>query len=443
MIVWSSTEGTVLAHGVGGRSDLPVAPWLATYAGAAMVAFTFFALATLWATPRLRGADAGHGLGWVQRIADAAVFRGVLRLVGLLLLAIFLAIAWLGPDDLGRSNPAPTWFYVWFWVGLVPASLLFGPVWRLMNPLRTISGVLRAALRPAPLRLPDWLLYWPAATGLLCFLWIELVYDIAASPRVVAEFVTVYSVIHVVAGTAFGPTWFSRADGFEVYSSLIARAAPIGRHNDGRLVLRNPLDGLAGTATRPDLTPVVVVILGSTAFDGVSRTSSWGSLVADTGRADYLLLGTIGLLLSIATIALTFLTAMRVTRQHLRLDQDPRPEFAPTLIPIAIGYTVAHYFSFALFQGQQGILLANDPLILGWNLFGLRDATVNYTLVSTTQISIVQISAIVVGHVVAVVAAHDRAVLILRPAAAVRGQYPLMAVMVAYTAGGIALLAGA
>lgn len=113
------------------------------------------------------------------------------------------------------------------------------------------------------------------------------------------------------------------------------------------------------------------------------------------------------------------------------------------MIPIAIGYTVAHYFSFALFQGQQGILLANDPLILGWNLFGLRDATVNYTLVSTTQISIVQISAIVVGHVVAVVAAHDRAVRILRPAAAVRGQYPLMAVMVAYTAGGIALLAGA
>lgn len=31
---------------------------------------------------------------------------------------------------------------------------------------------------------------------------------------------------------------------------------------------------------------------------------------------------------------------------------------------------------------------------------------------------------------------------LLRPAAAVRGQYPLMAVMITYTAGGIALLAG-
>lgn len=442
MSIWSSSEGIELAHGVGGRADLPVAPWLATYTGAAMVAFTFSALASLWATPRLRGMEAGWLVPWAQRVADARVARIFIRLVGILLLAVFLSAAWLGPDDLGRANPAPTWLYVWFWVGLVPASLLFGPVWRLLNPLRAISGVLRAVLQVKPRRLPAWLSYWPATAGLLGFLWIELVYDMAASPRAVAEFVTIYCVIHVVAGTVFGPGWFSRADGFEVYSSLIARAAPVGRRSDGRLVLRNPLDGLAGTSTSPDLTPVVVVVLGSTAFDGLSRSSWWAGLVTDTGRAEYLLLGTAGLLLTMGVIALTFESAMRVTRRHLRLDKDPRPDFAPTLIPIAIGYTIAHYFSFALFQGQQGILLANDPLVLGWNLFGLRDATVNYTLMSSTQISFVQISAIVVGHVVAVVAAHDRSVRLLRPAAAVRGQYPLMAVMVAYTAGGIALLAG-
>lgn len=442
MNAWPSAEGTVLAHGVGGRGDLPIAPWLATYAGAAVVAFSFFALASLWATPRLRGPDAGQALPWAQRIADAAVFRAVLRAVGLLLLAAFLVVAWFGPDDLGRGNPAPTWFYVWFWVGLVPASLLFGPVWRLLNPLRTVSGLLRTVLPTAPLRLPDRLSYWPAAVGLLAFLWIELVYDMAASPRVVAAFVTLYCVVHVTAGAVFGPTWFARADAFEVYSSFIALAAPLGRRSDGRLVLRNPLDGLSGASSSSDLTPVIVVVLGSTAFDGLSRTSWWTGLVANTGRAEYLQFGTAGLLLCIGLVAMTFGGAMHLTRQHLRLDKDPRPDFAPSLVPIVIGYTVAHYFSFALFQGQQGVLLANDPLVLGWNLFGLRDVTVNYNMMSTTQISIVQVGAIVLGHVVAVVAAHDRAIGLLKSAAAVRGQYPLMAVMVAYTATGIALLAG-
>lgn len=442
MSTWSSSQGIELAHGIGGRTDLPVAPWLATYTGAAVVAFTFFALASLWATPRLRGSEAGRRIPWMQRVADAPVIRILLRVVGILLLTVFLAAAWLGPDDLGRANPAPTWLYVWFWVGLVPASLLFGPVWRLLNPLRVISSGLRAALRTRPRGLPSWLSYWPATVGLLGFLWMELVYDMAASPRAVAVFVTIYCIVHVAAGTVFGSTWFSRGDGFEVYSSLIGRLAPLGRRNDGQLVLRNPLDGLAGTSTCPDLTPVIVVVLGSTAFDGLSRTSWWTGLVAGTGRAEYLLLGTTGLLLTMGVVALTFESAMRVTRQHLQLNEDPRPGFAPTLVPIVIGYTVAHYFSFALFQGQQGILLANDPLALGWDLFGLRDATVNYALMSTTQISIVQISAIVVGHVVAVVAAHDRAVRVLGPSAVVRGQYPLVVVMLAYTAGGIALLAG-
>lgn len=432
----------VFTHGVGGRGDPPVAPWLATYAGAAVVAFSFFALASLWARPRLRGQDAGQPVPRVQRLVDTRVSRVLLRTVGVLLLGVFLTVAWLGPDDLGRANPAPTWFYAWFWVGLVPASLLCGPVWKLLNPLRTASGLLCRVLRSEPLRLPAWVAYWPATAGLLAFLWLELVYDQAASPQAVAQFVTVYCAVHTLAGAVFGPAWFSRADAFEVYSSLVGRAAPIGRRRDGRLVLRNPLDGLAGTPTDPDLTPVIVVVLGSTAFDGLSRVSWWSGLVAGTGRAEYLLLGTAGLLVTTGFVLLTFATAMRLTRRHLSLDEDPRPDFAPTLIPIAIGYTIAHYFSFALFQGQQGLLLATDPLALGWDLFGLSGSTVNYTLLSSIQISIVQITAIVVGHVLAVVAAHDLAVRRLRPRLAVRGQYPLMAVMVAYTAGGIALLAG-
>jgi hypothetical protein len=412
------------------------------YAAAAAVAFSFFALTSLWTKPRLRGAEAGAGLGLLDGVAGAAAIRLALRIVGILALAAFLTTAWVGPDDAGRAIPAPTWLYVWFWVGLVPASLLLGPVWRLLNPLRSIAALLRAVLPVKAVSVPARLGCWPAALSLFCFVWVELVDDMASSPRTVAVFVTTYCLIHVVAGTVFGADWFSRGDGFEVYSTMVARAAPIGRRSDRRLVVRNPLNGLSGTPISPDLTPVVVVILGSTAFDGLSRTSWWSGLVANTDRTAYLAIGTVGLIAGIAVIGGTFAAAMAATRRYLKPDDNPRPSFAPTLIPIAIGYTVAHYLSFALFQGQEGYLLANDPLVRGWNLFGLKDASVNYLLLTSTQISIIQISAIVVGHVVAVVAAHDRAVRLLKHHDGVRGQYPLMAVMVAYTAGGIALLAG-
>lgn len=39
----------------------------------------------------------------------------------------------------------------------------------------------------------------------------------------------------------------------------------------------------------------------------------------------------------------------------------------------AWGYTVAHYFSFAVFQGQAGWLLATDPLGRRWELFGTSE----------------------------------------------------------------------
>lgn len=122
---------------------------------------------------------------WVQRFADARATRVGLRLLGLLLAVVTVAVAALGPNNSG-ANPAPTWLYVWFWVGLVPASLLLGPIWRLLNPLRTISaGLSRLAgdpdqrhARPLPPRLG----YWPAVAGLAAFAWLELVYPYRDQP---------------------------------------------------------------------------------------------------------------------------------------------------------------------------------------------------------------------------------------------------------------------
>ncbi|MGH8827077.1 MAG: hypothetical protein ACRDVZ_05620 [Jiangellaceae bacterium] len=114
--------------------------------------------------------------------------------------------------------------------------------------------------------------------------------------------------------------------------------------------------------------------------------------------------------------------------------------FAHSLVPIVVGYLVAHYFSLFLFEGQHTLILASDPLGTGADLFGLAGRQVNFSLANPMTIATVQVPAVVTGYVVGVIAAHDRAVRLFLPRRAVLGQLPLVVLMIGYTIGGLALL---
>jgi hypothetical protein len=440
----------VLAHGLGARADLPVPVWMAQYAAALVLVLTFFMLSRFWEKPRLqepyRGRPVPLGL---QRLVDAPAFRLSLRLLGLGALLLAIAVAALGTAS-SATNPAPTWLFVWFWVGIVPVSLLFGPVLRACNPLRPLTqGIdrLRGGRGPEEARpMPPWVGYWPAAAGLLAFTWLELVYRNPDRPVNVLSFILLYCLVQLAAASVYGEAWYGRGDGFEVYSTLVGRLSPFGRRpEDGRLVLRNPLAGLASVPVAPGMLAVICVLLGSTAFDGLSRTLWWKQLSDRTGGATYELLGTAGLLGMIALITGAYLLATRQNPWARRGQRVPvERRFIHSLLPIAIGYTVAHYFSLVVFQGQAGYLLASDPFGRGWDLFGTAGQPINYRVVSTAAIAVVQVVAILTGHVLAVFIAHDRAIAdYTRPRHRIRAQYPLLVVMVTYTLGGIALLLGA
>jgi hypothetical protein len=448
------TAGTILAHGLGGRSDLPVPLWLAQYGAAAALLVSFVVLGLFWRSPRLEGPAAGDGRplpAGLQRFADSPATRAGLRALGLLLAGVTVLVAALGPNNSG-TNPAPTWVYVWFWVGLVPASLLLGPIWRLLNPLRTISaGLARLAGDPDQRHartLPPGAGYWPAAVGLVAFAWLELVYPYRDQPYTLLAFFVVYAWAQLVAAFRYGQDWYARGDAFEVYSTVIGHLSPIGRRTDGRLVVRNPLAGLAGLRPEPGLVAVVCVLLGSTAFDGLSRTRWWNDLTVDASPLVGTVLGTAGLLAAIAVVTVTYTAATRAGQQYRRVrhvgDPDDRldRQFVHSLVPILIGYTIAHYFSLFVFQGQAGYILASDPFEAGWNLFGTADWKMNLLLVSTSAIALIQVGAIVAGHVLGVVCAHDRAVAQFKGRDQLRGQYLLLTCMVFYTLSGIALLVG-
>ncbi|MFI5729122.1 hypothetical protein ACIA49_03310 [Kribbella sp. NPDC051587] len=430
-------ELLVPMHGIGGRGDLPVPLWLAIYSAGAAVAVSFFALAAFWSRPRFE-TTGGTALAHLTRVVDSQAVRWLLKAAGLVALALLIGAAWFGSDS-PAENPAPTWLYVWIWVGIIPLSLLFGPIWRLANPLRTIASLVR---RTSYRRLPDGIAYWPAVAGLAGFLWLELVYPDASEPIVVAAFVTVYAVVNVAAGIVYGPAWFAIGDSFEVYAEVLSRLSPLGRGTDGQLVVRNPLAGLATMPQRPGIVALLCLLLGSTAFDGISQWSAWTSRTAEL---NHVLVYTAGLMVAVGIVTALFVFAARTTG-----TAEVRPgavggaglpgAFVHSLVPIAIGYAVAHYFSFAMFQGQEGLLLATDPFGRGWDLLGTSGTRIDYAFLGTGVIAGVQIGAIVLGHVLGVVSAHDRAAGLFRRRQLRQAQYPMLAAMVAFTAGGIALV---
>jgi hypothetical protein len=431
----------LLAHGVGSRADLPVPLTLALYAAGLAVLVSFLALVLLWRTPRLRGDAAGRPLpGAVQAVVDSAVTKGVLRAVVLGLTLVVVAVALVGPPS-PNDNLSPFALYVTLWVGLIPASLLLGSFWSYVNPLRTLHAGLAKLTGEAPAerRLPA-LGYWPAAVALLVFVWLELVLPGRAEPRTVGIFLVLYGVSQLVAGLWFGAGWYARGDAFEVYSSLLGRLSPFGRRADGQLVVRNPLDGIDGLRHERGLTAVVLVLIGSTGFDGLSRSQYWQ---AGPGQEAYLTAvpGTIGLLVMISIATVLYVGATLLA--GVLTGQSPREQpglFAHTLVPIAAGYAIAHYFSLLLLDGQATYILASNPFGRdGVDLFGTYGNAIDYTAVLPRTIANTQIAAIVLGHVVGVLLSHDRAVR-TGSRRATAGQVPLVVVMIAFTVGGLSLL---
>ncbi|MEU1349472.1 hypothetical protein [Streptomyces sp. NPDC005795] len=425
---------SVLAHGIGAQHDLPLSPFYA-FAGAFAALFvSFLALGLLWSSSRFRGDRAGRPLpAAVRRAADTRPTRITARALGLAAALLVVLHLLLGPADPAR-NPAPGAVYVLLWVGLVPASLLFGPVWRLLNPLRTLHLLGCRALGRDPAAagrpLPPRLGMWPAAAGLLAFTWLELVAPDPASPTALLVFLALHSAAQLTGAARYGARWFDHADAFEVYSGLLARLSPLGRRPaDRRLVLRSPFNGLDATPQLPGLVATVCVMLGSTAYDGFSDAPSWITTV-QTSALGRTTTATLGLLGAVALVATLYALCAGATR--LLSGQLPHPltAFAHSLVPIALGYLVAHYFTLFVTEGPRTVMMA----------LGTDNPAPPEPPLGPGGIATLQVVAIVLGHVLGVVAAHDRSVRLFPPGRAVAGQLPLLVLMVAYTIGGLALL---
>jgi hypothetical protein len=241
---------------------------------------------------------------------------------------------------------------------------------------------------------------------------------------------------------AFGrDVWLRSGEAFAVYFGLLSRLSILALR-ERRLALRGPLDNVARDREPPGTVAFVAVMLGSVAFDGFGRASFWQDrlfrIETELGAIAFNLLG---LTVAVAFVAAAYVGAVevarRIGRERARLEQA----FIGSLIPIAIAYLIAHYATLLLVQGQLAIPLASDPFGHGWDLFGTLDYRVNVQPLSADQIWYLQAGALVTGHVLGLVIAHDKALALFGSSkVALRTQYAMLALMVLYTVGGLWLL---
>ena len=422
-----------------------------------MLVLSFVALGSLWKRPQLERRAAGRPLPEeLERVLRSSVLRVVVGAFSAGLLVLLFLAALLGEPS-SAQNLTPTFVLVVFWVGLVPLHVVLGNVWTVLNPWLAIANAVAWLWRKLgqewtpPLALPERVGIWPAAFLLFCFVALELTYADPASPRALALAIALYSYVMWFGMAAFGRrAWTNQGDAFGVYFGLLARIAPFGEH-EGRLVMRVPFTGLAGRDASPGLLAFVAVMLGSVGFDGLSRSSYWTDLRAEL-EAPYILdaprtaeliatgLGLAGLVGCILAVALAYLAATKIAEATVDSERSLVPEFVLSLVPIALVYAVAHYFTYLIVQGQYAIPLASDPFGFGWDLFGTIDYAPNIAPFSPNTVWYVQVGALVGGHVAGLAVAHDRAVSILPQRDALRSQYAMLALMVLYTVGGLWLL---
>jgi hypothetical protein len=132
---------------------------------------------------------------------------------------------------------------------------------------------------------------------------------------------------------------------------------------------------------------------GSILFDGLSQTTPWFEIfgapppVGETIQ----LLGFLGLI-AVAAWAVSRLVGVSAT--------------AAGLLPIAVGYLIAHYLTYLLIDGQRILVAISDPLQTGADLFGTAFHVPSGDWLPPGYVWTIQLAAVVGGHMLGAWAGH-------------------------------------
>lgn len=401
-------------------SRLPLAVYLAGAAMTVALSFLFVLARDVRAAPPAT-AGAGH-------LPPTAVRIG-LRVIGLLAWAWIMAQGIVG----GASNGsvAPLFLWIYGWVGLALVSAIIGPAWHFLDPFSGLYDLGAWVLRRVGVRAwtpadyPERLGRWPAIIAFAGFVWLELV-DAGGGPSTLFVVLIGYTAFTLAMMAQFGrDTWRVNGETFTVWFRLLGRLAPYGlADEDGRVRRRPFLSGLLEGDWRTSDAILIALGVGSILFDGLSQTQFWFDLFGAPGipGETLLLVGWLGLL-ALAALLLTRVVGVAAT--------------GAGLLPIAVGYLIAHYLTYLLIGGQDILVAISDPFQQGWDLFGTAFHESSGAWLPPGLVWTVQLAAVVGGHMLGAWAGHVNAAAHSpagRNGTAIRQrEIPLAVVMVALT----------
>jgi hypothetical protein len=180
-------------------------------------------------------------------------------------------------------------------------------------------------------------------------------------------------------------------------------------------------------------------VLASVTYDGLVVTPLWARVESLVG---------VPRILGLLVVPLLFLTAYLSFVKLSQLFGGGQPRFREfalayvySLVPIAVAYEVAHYYTYFLIQGQRIATLISDPFGWNWNLFGTAGYGLNAVIMQANSVWYSQVALIVGGHVVAVYLSHLVALRLLKDRRkALLSQLPMLVLMVLYTVSSLWIL---
>ena len=412
---------TVAAHSLNPTytSRLPLAVYLVGAALTVGLSFAFVIVRDVRAAPPDLTAT-GH--------LPPRPIRLGLRAIGLIGWGWIIAQGIAGGSSEG--DVATLFLWVYGWVGLAIVCAIVGPVWHYLDPFSTLHDIGAAVLRRlgvdgwAPADYPARLGRWPATIGFAGFVWLELVY--VAGPSTLFVVLVGYTAFTIAMMAQFGrDEWRSQGETFTVWFRLLGRLAHWRLvDEDGNVKTRSFGSGLLEPGWSAADVTLVAFGVSSIIFDGLSQTQAFFTLFGAPGIVErtVLLFGFLGIV-----VVLAFAVARTVGLGAIGAG----------LLPIALGYLIAHYLTYLLIDGQRILIAISDPFQRGWDLFGTAFHTPTGDWLPPGLIWTIQLAAVVGGHMLGAWGGHVVAVADapegLSTAALRRRQIPLAVVMVSLT----------
>jgi hypothetical protein len=401
------------------ESRLPLAVYVVGAASAVALSFVFVIVRDVRAEPPDLTALGALPPAWL---------RVALRVIGLVAWAWIIAQGLAGGSS--DADVATLFLWVYGWVGLAIICAVIGPAWQFLDPFSTLHDLGAALLRALHIQgwaiadYPDRLGRWPAVIGFAFFVWLELV--VLAGPSTLFIVVVGYTALTLAMMAQFGrDEWRAGGETFTVWFRTLGRLAHWRLvDEDGRVATRSFGSGLLEPGwTRADVT-LVALGVSSIIFDGLSQTQAFFDVFGAPGIAakTFLLFAWLGIV-----VLLAFGVATTVGLGAIGAG----------LLPIALGYLIAHYLTYLLIDGQRIAIAISDPFQKGWDLFGTAFFTPTGAWLPPGLVWTAQLAAVVGGHMLGawgghVVAAAD-APAGISVGALRRRQIPLAVVMVGLT----------